>query len=335
MTLFVHIGPTKTASTLGQIMFASANDTGACLYLPVGRAIRGGVGRVHHPVALAIQAPETPEAQALLAGIESCLASAQATSQSVLISSEMFPTEPEAYRPLRDMASRHGHDLRMVFVCRDPVARINSMYTQDIKTGSIHDASIAAYVATTLAVDSLRPCTVLRPGFAALGAGFDLLPYHADGMEPLYRQFCARIDLAVTAGGPDMGERVNAGPSAAAIRLVREGAVSPDTPNLYGVLQTADRKLAQPAYFGMTPELVAQVRSALTGELAAVRTAQMILGRYEDEVAADASHPPLNDGTDVADYDGYRRFVIDLARQETEKVAAWARRQSNPAKPAN
>jgi hypothetical protein len=210
MTLFLHIGPTKTASTLGQILFASAPDSGACRYLAAGRARRGGVGRVHHPVAIALQTPETPQAQTLMTAIEACLAQAQAASHSVLISSEMLPPDPQACRPLLEMAARTGHAVRVVFVCRDPVARINSMYTQDIKTGALGpsqgDTSIAAYVETTLAsplaLATLQPCTVLRPGFAALGAGFDLLPYHATGMDQIYRQFCAQLGLAVTQTAP-------------------------------------------------------------------------------------------------------------------------------------
>ena len=358
MTLYLHAGPTKTASTLGQILFASsdtsgASDSGACLYLPVGRAIRGGVGRVHHPVALALQTPDTPAAQALMAEIEDCLARARAAAQDVLISSEMLPPDPQAYLPLQGMAARHGHALRMVFVCRDPVARINSMYTQDIKTGDILktgqtgtgqtgtgqivrtwqtvDTSIEAYVAATLASPEalayLRPCTVLRPGFAALGAGFDLLPYHATGMEPLYRQFCARLGLNITTARPDEA-RVNAGPSAAAIRLLREGVVAPDAPNLYGVLQQADRTLAQPAYFGMTPALATRIKATLSGELAEQRRTPLLLGTWQDEGAAAALH----DETAVTDYADYKRRVLDLARSEAEKAAAWARCSAHPAK---
>ena len=405
MTLYLHAGPTKTASTLGQILFASsdtsgASDSGACLYLPVGRAVRGGVGRVHHPVALALQTPDTPAAQALMAEIEDCLARARASAQDVLISSEMLPPDPQAYLPLQGMAARHGHALRMVFVCRDPVARINSMYTQDIKTGEILktgqtgigqtgtgqtgtgqtgtgqtgtgqtgmgqtgmgqtgqivrtwqtvDTSIEAYVAATLAspeaLATLRPCTVLRPGFAALGAGFDLLPYHATGMEPLYRQFCARLGLNITAARPDEA-RVNAGPSAAAIRLLREGVVAPDAPNLYGVLQQADRTLSQPAYFGMTPALAARIKATLADEMATLRTAPLLLGVWQDEGAAGetaeetaektaektAEEAALHDETTVTDYESYKRLVLDLARQEAEKAAAWAHRTAHPAKP--
>jgi hypothetical protein len=336
MTLFLHIGPTKTASTLGQILFASAPDSGACRYLAAGRARRGGVGRVHHPVAIALQTPETPQAQTLMTAIEACLAQAQAASHSVLISSEMLPPDPQACRPLLEMAARTGHAVRVVFVCRDPVARINSMYTQDIKTGALGpsqgDTSIAAYVETTLAsplaLATLQPCTVLRPGFAALGAGFDLLPYHATGMDQIYRQFCAQLGLAVTQTAP-AESRVNAGPSAAAIRLLREGAVAPDAPNLYSVLQTADRRLAQPAYFGMTPALAARIRAALADELTDLRAAPMRLGAWQDEV-----FPALHDEAAVQEYEGYKSFVLDLARTEAERAAAWTRRTQPSAKPA-
>jgi len=318
MTLFVHIGPHKTASTLGQMLFATANDSGTCVYLPIGRASQGRPDQVHHPVAEAIRTPHTSEARALLAGIESCLARAQAAGQSVLISSEMFPTVAALYLPLRDIAARQGHDLRMIFVCRDPVARLNSMYTQSIKTRRF-DGPIAAFVAVALTSgqrdERLRPCTVLRPRFTALGARFDLMPYDASGMEPLFRQLCAQIGLAVAATTPNQPDRINTGPSAAAIRLLREGVVPPDTPRLFKMLQTADLALAQPAYFGMTPELATQIRTTLADDLTALGSTPMLLGQYQDEVAADASHPTLNDGSNLADYEGYCRFVLDLARQ--------------------
>lgn len=390
MTLYLHAGPTKTASTLGQILFAAsdssgARDKGACVYMAAGRALRGGVGRVHHPVALALQDPDTPAAKALMAEIEDCLAQARTSGQDVLISSEMLPPDPQAYLPLQSIAARTDHAVRVIFVCRDPVDRINSMYTQAIKTGAIlsaghtktdhtktgglqtgqiqtgqpgtgqratdqpgtdqratdqtttdqtttgqpPDTSLTAYVAATLAAPetlaTLRPCTVLRPGFAALGIGFDLVPYHAAGMEPLYRQICARLGLDLSAARPDEA-RVNAGPSAAAIRLIRDGVISPEAPNLYGVLQQADRTLAQPAYFGMTPALTAQIKAALTDESAEQRRSPLLLGDWQD-----AGPPPLHDETMVADYEGYRRLVLNLAQSEAEKAAAWARRTASGA----
>jgi hypothetical protein len=321
MTLFLHIGPPKTASTLGQILFAAADDSGTCVYLPEGRALRGGAGggggRVHHPVARAVQEPDTPEARALMAGVEEGLARGRTAGQSVLISSEMFPAEPALYLPLRDMAQRQGHDLRVLFVCRDPVARLNSMYTQNIRTGRF-DGSIAEFVERALTTaptaGMLRPCTHLRPGFAALGAGFDLLPYQAAGMGPLFRAFCAEIGLALPPAppGPSPETRVNAGPSAAAIRLVREGVVAPDTPRLYEILQTADRTLAQPPYFGVTADLAQRIRTVLAGDLAALRASPMLLGHYRAET--EAGLPPLNDAARVTGYDAYCRLVLDLVR---------------------
>lgn len=167
----------------------------------------------------------------------------------------------------------------------------------------------------------LRPCTVLGPGLAVLGAGVDLVPYQVAGMAEVYRTFCARIRPGRGAGP------VGAGRAGERRPLGRGGP--PDARGERGsghakTLRSAADRRPHPGAAGLLrhdPDAGRLVRARLAGELAALRAAPMMLGAYRDEVAAGDGQPGLHDDAAVTDYPAYRRLVLDLVRQEAARAA--------------
>jgi len=138
MRLFVHMGATKTASTYLQKCFARNEEVlrARGIYLPRAGRRMASSNLNHHNLAWQLledrrYKPAGGDWTAMLAEI------AAVDTDLVLLSSEAFSrmASDEKLRPT--MARRLLEvcdDVTLVYVVRDPLARINSMYSQTVKT---------------------------------------------------------------------------------------------------------------------------------------------------------------------------------------------------------
>ncbi len=138
MRLVVHMGATKTASTYLQKCFARNEDVlrAAGIYLPRAGRRMASSNLNHHNLAWQLledrrYKPAGGDWAAMLAEV------ADVDTELVLLSSEAF-SRMASDDKLRPMMTRRllevSDDVTLVYVVRDPLARINSMYSQTVKT---------------------------------------------------------------------------------------------------------------------------------------------------------------------------------------------------------
>lgn len=138
--LIVHIGPRKTASTYLQANFYRNRRRlwkEGWLYPILSLTVRNA----HHGVRAAlpeIRSGKGPMVDALrMAGRR-----AAAKNASILLSSEGFPRwRPDDFLALGALMGQE--DIRLVYVLRDPLARLPSLWSEDVKTGKTR--SLAAF----------------------------------------------------------------------------------------------------------------------------------------------------------------------------------------------
>ncbi len=138
MRLVVHMGATKTASTYLQKCLGLNEDVllKHGVYLPQAGRRTSSSNLNHHNLAWHLLEDRrfrsaSGDWQALRTEIES------ADADIVLLSSEAFArlASEERLRPvLSTRLFELAEDVTLVYVVRDPLARINSMYTQTVKT---------------------------------------------------------------------------------------------------------------------------------------------------------------------------------------------------------
>lgn len=138
MRLVVHMGATKTASTYVQKCLARNEDVlrAAGIYLPRAGRRMASSNLNHHNLAWQLiedrrYKPAGGDWSAMLKEV------AEADADLVLLSSEAF-SRLAGVEKLSPMFKRRllevCDDVTLVYVVRDPLARINSMYSQTVKT---------------------------------------------------------------------------------------------------------------------------------------------------------------------------------------------------------
>ncbi len=138
MRLVVHMGATKTASTYLQKCFARNEDVlrARGIYLPYAGRRMASSNLNHHNLAWQLledrrYKPAGGDWSDMLAEI------ANIDTDVVLMSSEAFArmASDQKLRPtLTKRLQEVSDDVTLVYVVRDPLARINSMYSQTVKT---------------------------------------------------------------------------------------------------------------------------------------------------------------------------------------------------------
>lgn len=139
MRVVVHIGATKTASTYVQRCLArNENVLAECgIYLP--RAGRRSGNVTHHNLAWEMLGdvrfrPENGDWSALREEV------AHLGAETVVLTSEAFArvaADPKLRTTLATRLFDLSGDVEILYVVRDPLARINSMYAQIVKTFSM------------------------------------------------------------------------------------------------------------------------------------------------------------------------------------------------------
>jgi hypothetical protein len=164
--LIVHIGPRKTASTYLQANFYRNRRRlwrSGWLYPVLSLAVRNS----HHDVRAAlaeVRAGKGPMVDAIrMAGRR-----AAAKNASILMSSEGFPRwRPDDFLALGALFGQQ--DVRLVYVLRDPLSRMPSLWSEGVKAGKTR--SLKAFAERQLAAPEAS---------AALNCLVDLTPFLAE-----------------------------------------------------------------------------------------------------------------------------------------------------------
>ncbi len=132
--LVLHIGPPKTASTGLQKFLSESRDTGEYIYPKFGR-VKNGVA--HHNIAYELRKHDRYEPAET--GFFELNKLMRNTKKNVFISSEEFILTRPVLDPIVRISVETGFSLEIVYFVRDPLDRLNSMYTQQVKTGMTFD----------------------------------------------------------------------------------------------------------------------------------------------------------------------------------------------------
>ncbi|MEO1328781.1 MAG: hypothetical protein AAFW46_03890 [Pseudomonadota bacterium] len=282
---------------MGQRIFAAA-AAGTCQYPAFGRS-----GRIaaHHDFAEALRSagtfdPNGPYGEPLR----------EALSQGdVLLSSEVFPHRPAIYHSLAEFAGADGHKVQLIFVVRDPVNRINSMYTQNVKafrfSGTLEQFVFERKLDVRL--ELRKYCKKAEKS----GVSVSLAPF-GPSMEGTYRRIAERVGLGAPSADADLGV-VNQSLSPAATRLTLEHGQAIDVRGRYRALTAADAQFGMKGYFGFNDALIARTLDLLRDEYQDVHYDEALVGEVEPWRWPE-SYKPENSTVSDEDYAAYRDFVF-------------------------
>jgi hypothetical protein len=288
VTLWLHLGPPKTASSLGQAIFGSAMSgtgrPGSAVVYPV--AGTDGKRPAHHVLARYLRDPAAmADGFAASGAAEICRLLGRT---SVLLSSELFPPLPGAFRRLTDAARAAGHDVTMIFVVRDPVTRLNSMYGQVVRN-LVRDYSFEAFLAEPYE-KRIYPKSVILRAWLTAGCRVEFLRYAARDMGRVYRDLCARIGLEP---GTPAREIVNPSLSAAAVRTCLDFGQRVNVRGYLRFMIDTDREMGLRPFFGFDAGAIARTLDLLRDEYSGLPLA----GEPADGTAPpvlDAAYPEQN-----------------------------------------
>lgn len=259
MTLYLHIGPSKTASTILQDMLSTPQPD-ILTYPEIGRPDKKNA---HHHIAWSLSKKKPVPEEDVLQNVDAELA----RSENVFISSEDFPARPVMVKPVLDMAKAHGHDIIVMFVARDPVERLNSMYAQLIKT-FMTDVPFKDFLNKSHE-PRFQINSFMTPRWSEQVSEFWVLPYVPKQMVEVYGRLFDRLGLERTA--PQRKASANRSPSAYAIELCRRYGV--DNVKRQGYMRRfteIDRELSLPSLFAPDQDDIAKIKSLYGAEIDAL-----------------------------------------------------------------
>jgi len=179
----LHVGPSKTASTTVQ-KFLSEYSGKAPFEYPKWGWTRPDAG--HHN--LAYQLRNDKRFDPTLGGLDRLSADLKA-GKSLFLSSEDFPIFPPLVKRLKDVCDKYSAELEVVFFVRDPIARLNSMYTQQIKT-FVENCTFAEFVARATREDKLLLRKKVKYPLEELGIKIRFLPFIGSMLNQIFAEMC-------------------------------------------------------------------------------------------------------------------------------------------------
>ncbi len=298
----LHVGPSKTASTTVQ-KFLSEYEGGAPYLYPRWGWTRPDAG--HHNLAYEMRgdARFTPA----LGGLDR-LKQDMETGRSLFLSSEDFPIYAPAVQKVKTLCDAAGYELELLFFVRDPIARLNSMYTQQIKT-FVENCTFPDFIGRARREDKLYLRSIVQAPLAKIGVKVRFMPFIGHKLNQIFAEMCQSYGFAAKA---EDFLHTNPAPSPEEIALYRQighlmqkSDVSHwEASNRFRKKYGFDRK-----YFGFDQWLIDSVRELLAPEYEDMEA--LGLGAYAQDLEATFwTAKPKN--TNIQDQDAFRDFKADI-----------------------
>ena len=298
----LHVGPSKTASTTVQ-KFLSEYEGEAPFFYPRWGWTRPDAG--HHNLAYEMRNDSrfNPE----LGGLDR-LRTELARGQSVFMSSEDFPTFAPAVKKIKDVCDEFGFELEILFFVRDPIARLNSMYTQQIKT-FVENCPFPDFINRAKKEDKLALRRNVQKPLEAMGVRVRFMPFIGPKLNRIFAETCESYGFSAK---PEQFEHTNPAPSPEDIALYRQlGHLMQNSEvNHWEASNRFQKKYGfNTKFFGFDQWLIDDVREYLADEYEDMEA--LGLGDYADELAATFWKAKPKNGS-ISDQEKFREFKADI-----------------------
>ncbi len=299
----LHVGPSKTASTTVQKFLSEYEGSAPFLY-PRWGWTRPDAG--HHNLAYEMR--QDPRFNPEIGGLDR-LKKDMETGRSLFLSSEDFPIFAPSMQKVKDLCDAAGYELEVLFFVRDPIARLNSMYTQQIKT-FVENSTFTDFAMRAKQEDKLHLRSVVQVPLENIGVKVRFLPFIGRQLNQIFAEMCESYGFAATAGD---FEHTNPAPSPEEIALYRQvGHLMKDSEVSHWEASNRFRKKYgfNSKYFGFDQWLIDNVREDLAPEYEDM--AALGLGAYAEALEATFwAAKPKN--TNILDQDKFRDFKADIS----------------------
>ena len=299
----LHVGPSKTASTTVQKFLSEYKGSAEYLY-PNWGWTRPDAG--HHNLAYQMRGDPrfTPE----LGGLDR-LQQDMETGRSLFLSSEDFPIYAPAVQKVKNLTDAAGYELELLFFVRDPIARLNSMYTQQIKT-FVENSVFTDFVMRARKEDKLHLRSVVQVPLANIGVKVRFLPFIGRKLNQIFAEMCQSYGFEAKA---EDFLHTNPAPSPEEIALYRQiGHLMVKSEVSHWEASNRMRKKYgfESKYFGFDQWLIDKVREDLAPEYEDMAALGIPAEYVEDLEASFWTAKPKN--TNISDQEKFRDFKADI-----------------------
>ncbi|MCF6273623.1 MAG: hypothetical protein L3J37_10630 [Rhodobacteraceae bacterium] len=141
-----------------------------------------------------------------------------AAGKNLFLSSEDFPVFAPAVQKVKDVCDDAGYELEVLFFVRDPIARLNSMYTQQIKTFA-ENSAFPDFIKQAKREDKLHLRRNVQSPLEKIGVKVRFMPFIGSKLNQIFAEMCESYGFTASA---DNFEHTNPAPSPEEIALYRQ-----------------------------------------------------------------------------------------------------------------
>lgn len=306
--LVYHVGPSKTASTTLQQFLSTYRGHDAGFTYPDWGWTRPDNG--HHNLAYELRrdARYAPD----LGGMDRLREDFSAGRQ-VFLSSEDFPIYMRNIAPLKELCDAFGYALEVLFFVRDPIARLNSMYTQQVKT-FVDTRRFPDFVRQAVREDKLQIRNAVKTPLEAAGIKVSFVPFIGPRMGEIFARVCQHYGFEAA---PEQFEHTNPAPAPEEIALYRQiGHRMKLSPvSHWEACNRLTKKFGYTRkYFGFDPFLLDEVRAQLQPQYDDIQSLGLMF--LADELAETffQSRPKCADIEDETQFQSFKSEIIEYMK---------------------
>jgi hypothetical protein len=231
-----------------------------------------------------------------------------AAGRDLFLSSEDFPVFPAQISHAKQVCDRHGASIEVLFFVRDPIARLNSMYTQQVKTFE-DTRRFPDFIRAAVREDKLHLRGRVRDPLNALGIKTTFVPFIGRRMGEIFSRVCQHYGFDAS---PEDFEHTNPAPSPEEIALYRQIGHRMKTSRVshWGASArfTAEYGFNR-KYFGFDPFLIEEVREQLAPEYDDMAELGVL---FLAEELQETFFQPREKCADISDEEAFQRFKADI-----------------------
>jgi len=306
--LVLHVGPSKTASTTIQQYLSTYTNAETALTYPKWGWTRPDNG--HHN--LAYQLRNDARYVASLGGLNNLRQDLEKGRQ-LFLSSEDFPIYPPNLEALQVAAKEFGYTFEVLFFVRDPIARLNSMYTQQIKT-FVETRRFSDFIGVAAKEDKLQIKTVVKERLESAGIKVTFAPFIGPKMGEIFARICHHYGFTAE---PTQFEHTNPAPSPEEIALYRQigHRMEKSHVNHWAACNQLSKKYGfNRKYFGFDAHLLTEVKNLLEPQYAEIETLNVLFLADELQQTFFKPREKCADILDETTFQAYKAEIIELMR---------------------
>lgn len=300
--LVIHIGPPKTASTGLQKFLSHSQFTGDYIYPKFGR-VNDGVA--HHNIAYELRKHDRYVRTGT--GFGELKQLMRETDKNIFVSSEEFVITKAALEPVVQISAQTGFEIEIVYFVRDPLDRLNSMYTQQVKTGMSFD-TFKDFLPVGSEDKRLYPFTrhdQVMGWFPKLKIVF--VPFIGRKVGDYFSALCQRYGITATA--KDF-EAINESPSPEEIRFFLENKAIFKAKRFMALIRSeAEAHDFKRKFYGFDPALYDVYRRKFTREYARIDEFPFLEIAEGDKFKLMTERKPYDGSFDEAKYKSFAETV--------------------------